>query len=93
MTFKEAINWAAVFLQGIAAILWIASTLVRVKAADVVAEYEKTYGVGSGPSQIVTEDGDDFGATIKRQAYWNKWAAMMTGIGIATQAIANALPS
>ena len=93
MICKDVVTWASVVVQGGAAVLWITSTLVKVKAADVLADFQKTHGANSGPSQIITDSGDDFGATVERQCYWNKWAALATGLGVGLQAIATAIPT
>jgi hypothetical protein len=88
---KDGLTWAAVAVQGVAALLWLGSTVVRVSAARVLAEHKKIYGPHSGPMQITGEDGSDILATIERQSRWNRWAALTTGVGIGLQAVATAL--
>lgn len=93
MNLKDGLTWAAVAVQGVAAVLWLGSTFVKVSAEKIVAEYQKIHGTGSGPAQIVGEDGSDFYATVERQSQWNRWAALATGIGVGLQAAASAIIS
>jgi hypothetical protein len=90
---KELLTWGAVAMLGISALLWFASTLVKVSAAKVEADYQKTHGPGSGPAQIVGGDGSDFFATVQRQARWSRWAAVATGLALILQAGANMVGS
>jgi len=92
MTIKDALTWLSIGVQAGAAILWFASTMVKVSAAKVEADYQKIHGPQSGPFQIIT-DGNDFIETAQRQGRWSGWAAMATGAGIGLQAIATALPA
>ncbi len=92
MTPKDILTWAAVVAQCVAAVLWLLSTIVKVSAKKVEAEYQKVHGPGSGPFQIVDDaDGSDFIATLQRQVRWNRSAALMTGLGMGLQATATAL--
>lgn len=93
MILKDVITWASVGVQGLAALLWFASTVVRVNATRVEEAYKKIHGPDSGPFQIVSENGSDFIQTVKLQALWNRWAALATGVGIGLLAIATALPN
>lgn len=92
MNLRDGVTWAAVVVQGAAAILWFTSTIVKVKAEEVIANYQKTHGPNEFPAQIVDEHGNDIHATLAGQSRWNFWAAIFTGLGVAIQALSNLLP-
>jgi len=91
MILKDALTWLSIAVQACAAILWFTSTMVKVSAAKVEADYQKIHGPDSGPAQIIVDD-NDFVETARRQGRWSGWAAMATGAGIGLQAITTALP-
>lgn len=93
MTLKDMLTWGAIAMFGVSALLWIASTQVKVSAAKVEAEYQKIHGPQSGPFQIVTEDGSDFCETVQRQARWSRSAAFATAFALILQAAATAVIS
>jgi hypothetical protein len=83
---KTALTWAAAFFSLAAAALWLKATIVSVtpdpKSQD--AQITETFGDGRSPVDIL--------ATAKAQTYWNKWAAIATGIATICQAIALLIP-
>jgi hypothetical protein len=88
---KTFLTWTSIVMFAVSAFLWFASTRVKVSAAKVEADYQKIHGPGSGPAQIVGDDGSDFYATVQRQSRWSGWGAIATAVALALQAIAASL--
>lgn len=71
---QTAFTWLVVIAQGVAAGLWLVSTLVKVTGKDAENAYQREMGVTSGgPAQIILDYGDgadgiDFVQTAARQA-------------------------
>jgi hypothetical protein len=90
MGIKSFLSWASVFVQLVAALLWYYATLAKVNAKRIA---ENNTVDGWQPEQIVSsDDGRDVLATAELQTYWNRWAAGVTGLGIAIMAVSTALP-
>jgi hypothetical protein len=81
---------ASVAVQAVAAALWIWSTRAKVKAAQVVDEYQRIHGSGMSPALITDEGGNEVNATAARQSEISGWAAIATGVGVALQGISSA---
>src|SRR5689334_3866980 len=98
MVLKLALTWSAVVIQATAAYLWYRSTVARVSGRKVEEDYQRQHGITSGgPAQMIVDDESgkepyDFIHTAIEQGKWNARAAIVTGIGVATQAVAAALP-
>jgi hypothetical protein len=86
---KAAFNWASIVAFGVAAVLWVCSTRVKVSAKEALIPD----GDGWTPAGAIDDDGSEFFATVKRQSRWSGWAAVATAIGVALQALSNALPA
>ncbi|MDR6851031.1 hypothetical protein J2Y54_000524 [Sphingomonas sp. BE123] len=93
MTLQDLLTWGAIGMFSISALLWWASTHVKVSAAKVEAEYQKIHGPLSGPAQIVGDDGSDFTATVQLQSRWSRRAAVATAVALVLQALATAFNS
>ena len=82
----EFLLWAAVATGFIAAILWYASAIMYEPSVG-------TSGYGALVGGVVVVPGPwkgtraDLIGTLQKQSRMNKWAAMVTGISILTQAI------
>ncbi|MDO3617316.1 hypothetical protein Q3O98_11410 [Ralstonia pseudosolanacearum] len=74
------VNYASVALGVMSALLWTRSATVRVQST----REDGTYWDGH-----VVDDGNDFYATARVQAKWNRWAAGMAAAAALAQAAAN----
>lgn len=80
--------WLTVLFAGVAATLWLGSTLVKVDAgkAALAAKAES----GWAPAQI-TFGSADVVLTAARQTRWNRWAAAASAVAALCQAFYTAL--
>ncbi len=77
--------WVAVATGLVAACLWYGSTLVTTPPTP-----ERSGADGMTDASITIEEGGktyDFFATLKRQARWNRCAALFTAISVGCQAV------
>lgn len=86
---KGQVTIIAGVLALVAAGLWMASTLVKVSAADA----DKPDAQGWYPAQTIDEDGNEVLTTSRRQAKWNQRAALASCLAAAAQAWAMFMPA
>lgn len=78
----QGMNYASVVLGMVSAFLWTRSATVRVRSE----REDGTYVDGS-----VVDGGNNFYATARAQARWNRWAAATAALAALAQAGANFL--
>lgn len=78
--FLILMNYAAVVLGVLSALLWARSATVRVPST----REDGTYWDGH-----VVDGGNDFYATARAQSKWNRWAAGMAAAAALAQAASN----
>jgi hypothetical protein len=84
-------TWASILTFAVAAVLWFASTVVKV---DQKRFEEKEMAAGRRwLSAAIVEGGVNFTETVKVQSKFNCWAAFATSLGVFFQAIAEACKS
>lgn len=88
---KVLLTWATVAFAFLAAVLWFMATKVRFEF-NPLAKYED----GMFSAAITRMEGSrqiDILETADRQTRWNMWAAFVTGLSAACQAVSLLIPN
>lgn len=83
ITPKSIANGGVIFFSLVAAILWFASTRVRVNAKKYAQRVEADSGWS--PAQIIASDGSDVVETVTLQGRWSMWASIAAGMAALSQ--------
>lgn len=79
MRLESAFAWLSVILAAVAAVLWLASALVDIPTDSLTVRWDSPVDAAAMQSAMA------------KAAALNKWAALMTGLSVAFQAISLAL--
>jgi hypothetical protein len=84
---KQCLQLVSAAAAIVSAALWLCSTIVKVKAGD---RFESD-GMGSLALNN-TDSGSNIHETLRRQSFWNAWAAGVASFAAFTQGVSMFIP-
>jgi|GEM_PF-1263311 len=85
---KQILTIAALVVGLISAVLWVVSAFAKVRAK----KEDPRSGLMGFRDASFTMDGNDLAGTLRRQSFWNSWAAGAAALTAILQALANFWP-